>query len=76
MYAKFRITGAEKRRSSEGTGFAGTFVKTKRSSACFSESTRSVPAGAGSPSSCSGISAPSGATRPTANGMWNGSFSG
>ena len=60
----------------DGTGFAGTCVKTKRSSGSLTDSTRSVPVAAASPSSWSGSSLPSGPIRPIASGMWSGSLSG
>ncbi|MNR06788.1 hypothetical protein D3C85_1228780 [compost metagenome] len=77
------MTGAEKSRSSEGRGALsprGSPVKRKVCSACVKSSTRVVPrwvaSPARSPSRCSGRSAPSAPIRPTANGMWNGCFSG
>ena len=52
-----RTTGAEKPRSSEGTGCAGTFYEVRSAARpAVSDSTRSLPARAASPSSCSGRS--------------------
>src|SRR3954470_12745086 len=73
------MTGAEKPRASDGTGRAGTSVKTNRCSDFVTESTcvvvRLARSALPSPT-VHDASVPSGATRPTANGMWNGAFSG
>ena len=64
VYGTLAITGAEKPRRIEGTGFAGISSKTITSSAALSDTSREAK------------SVPSGPTRPTANGIWKGSFSG
>jgi hypothetical protein len=76
LSAMSRITGAEKPRSSEGTGSAARPVKVQLREASLSSSTRVVSPGPASPASTSGRSAPSGPIRPTATGMCSGSLSG
>lgn len=70
------LPGAEKPRSTDGTGSAERPVKVQLREASLSSRTRVVSPGPASPSSTRGRSAPSGPSRPTATGMCSGSLSG
>ena len=67
-----RLTGAEKLRSSEGTGREGTSRKRK---VCSRSVTSSKPSVRGAPpSSFKGSSSPLAPSRPSLTGMCSGSF--
>ncbi|CFN65639.1 Uncharacterised protein [Bordetella pertussis] len=63
------MTGAEKPRSSDGTGMSGTCSNVQLARASVSSS--STVSRAGWPFRCSGSARPCASSRPIAKGMWN-----
>ncbi|MNP32468.1 hypothetical protein D3C76_1256490 [compost metagenome] len=68
------MTGAEKPRSRDGSGFSAISTKVKDCSASVIASTRLSPAAASSPCRRSGSGWPAAPSRPISTGMTNGAL--